>query len=607
MGKCVKCGAELEQGARFCPECGERQIEQTNALAVPEQAIQGNVPEQAEQGNAPEQAMQENTPERAAQGNAPEQSMPTQAGVGVGEERAVSTSQQQAGARKTADGGSKAKKVIPQKKRFVGLGCGAAALLLVIILVIVLSGGGYTKNSDAELALGYSNEEQVQYAFAADGTILELPGVAVYDAIYSLDRAVVAVLMLDSWLSDEKTLYVVDQKNGVVEVAEEVTAAILADSGKGLAYISGEDDELYWYSIGKQEEKRIAKGALYEGLVISPDGETVGFTKESDLNCYLSKKGGEAEKVASDARLIAMSDGGKYLYYIELEDGVQPFDFFVSSGDEKHKLASKLTYSEMSKLYFNETYTQLLYCYEGKTYATVKGGDRVRISTSRITGVLLPINVASRTGSSSRVELQTLGVSDLEGIVCVFDYQYCLLGKDFSYVEIVDADYDVMLSEDGDSMLYTDFRDDLYLIESLKKSTIPQLICEDAEIRTFTATSDLSKIYFVNDDEELMYIKGKKEPQKVADDVYYNVVVAENGSCYFLVDYKNGSGTLYISTNGKERKAVSGADEVAQVGLFGDKVVYYEETDEGYDLYLAKPGKSFERLLEDLSFGMSGY
>ena len=25
MSKCIKCGAELEDGAKFCPECGEKQ------------------------------------------------------------------------------------------------------------------------------------------------------------------------------------------------------------------------------------------------------------------------------------------------------------------------------------------------------------------------------------------------------------------------------------------------------------------------------------------------------------------------------------------------------------------------------------------------------
>ncbi|MCI8388025.1 MAG: zinc-ribbon domain-containing protein [Clostridiales bacterium] len=30
MAKCTKCGAELEEGAKFCPSCGEKQGEQTS-------------------------------------------------------------------------------------------------------------------------------------------------------------------------------------------------------------------------------------------------------------------------------------------------------------------------------------------------------------------------------------------------------------------------------------------------------------------------------------------------------------------------------------------------------------------------------------------------
>ena len=89
-----------------------------------------------------------------------------------------------------------------------------------------------------------------------------------------------------------------------------------------------------------------------------------------------------------------------------------------------------------------------------------------------------------------------------------------------------------------------------------------------------------------------MYIKGSKKPERVYDDDVRNwAIVGDN--LYFLGDYSNGSGNLFISKSGDKREKVSSSDEVSSMWSYNG-TVYYEENDITYIVNGKKATKVWE-------------
>ncbi|MDE7297471.1 MAG: hypothetical protein K2N94_01415, partial [Lachnospiraceae bacterium] len=130
----------------------------------------------------------------------------------------------------------------------------------------------------------------------------------------------------------------------------------------------------------------------------------------------------------------------------------------------------------------------------------------------------------------------------------------------------------------------------LYRVKNLKKSLEPE---EIEEVSGFAANQDLNRIYYLNDDNELMYFGGSGEQVKIYDDDIENLV-AIGDKLYFIGDYSRGTGTLYVSDKGSKRKSIA---EVTAIENIMGTLYYITEDDELYMLDGDKPVK----VLDDIA------
>ena len=118
-----------------------------------------------------------------------------------------------------------------------------------------------------------------------------------------------------------------------------------------------------------------------DSVCISQDGKSVAYvgsySSDYSFKGYKSINGDKPEEMGENIIPIAVSDGGKYLYYYEY-DGYT-FDLYVKHKKSEVKLATNMNYG--STIFLNEEYTQLLYTDDGKTYLSNKGDVKEKLST----------------------------------------------------------------------------------------------------------------------------------------------------------------------------------------------------------------------------------
>lgn len=524
---CKKCGGEIEKNVIFCPHCG------------------ANLKEEAAGSETAVAAQQEEGTEASEKGNIVET----------------------------------VKKSIPlTKKQITTIAIAAVAVIFVIVMAKVLFGGSSAwEQYDKDVISLQTIDGELKVLTPATGKYTDALDSSSYSQSgTSLDGTTMFVI------DAERTLYVLNKK-GATEVESDVVNACMSSSGEGLMYITYEDDEyeLFLYNVGKKKSSTVTdKVHRNSSIVISPDGKSVAYVDE-DNKCHLYINGKESEDTIKEARPVAIADGGKYFYYVKNDNF-----YVVKKGSDAEKLGEA-----PYRVYFNKDMTQVLYCYNDKTYYCEKGKKAENtVSTKGTVLVEIPpyAQVAYVEGGYSHY---VLGISDLCNLACDIDGDLYFINKKMEAEKIVANPSECRLSADGKALLYVK-NGDLYRVTNMKDSLEPKQVGEELEVYAFTANDDLSKIYYINRDDELMYIKGSKKPERVYDDdVRSWAVVGDN--LYFLGDYSNGAGTLFLSKSGDKREKVSSSDEVTSMWSYNG-AVYYEENDITYIVNGKKATKVWE-------------
>lgn len=503
-----------------------------------------------------------------------------------------------------------AAKAFPKNKIAV-LGAAVVFIIAVIILIKAVGKGSdsFTIVSDP-IMVHYSDDDESYIAVSTSGSTYNLDANRFDWLSYSLDRSVMA-LILDYNDSTGGTLACVS-KNGKTHIADGVFRYALSDNGAGIAYITDVEDgigELYICRLSDGSKTKISNDVFCQDfcyLTISPDGASVAYVGEYDEDSmefegYVSKKGAKPESLGTNIAPIVISDNADYIYYFKY-DKDNSADFYVKHKKNSTKLASSSLYY-FDGMYFNKDYSQVLYIDGSKTYVSVRGGDKSKISSSTLHTILVSNNAASRyIGTNlANVNVVVYGVESFANKVAMLQDSLVYINSDFEAEKITSNFRNYVISESGNSILYTDNNgDNLYYINDLSKSIEGKAIGEDLEINSLSATRDLKKIYFINRDDELHYTTGNGKSKKIADDAYYLIMHPNTNIAYFLVDYKNDSGMLYYSKNGRDKTAVAGADDVRSIYPIGSTVCYMANSEEydGGDLYIAASGTSFSLVLE---------
>ncbi len=467
---------------------------------------------------------------------------------------------------------------VPEKKKkklykiFIPMGVllTAAILICVFLLVENRKESPFTQISKDILLYWQNNFSNLS------GENLEITE-KINDYYYSGDGST------SVYLTEDYSLYCINENMEPVLVAEDVNNVKMALSGDYFAYTVAEDEFdfyggiLYLYDVKRDKSTKISKEIYAPDICISPDGKTVAYMKDyeglDDNTLYLCTLGKEEKKVDKDGSFpVAISDGGKYFYYANYNDKLYCFD-----GKDAEKIAADVN----GYYWFNSSMTEMLFIKNGKTYYyNPKLEEAVRVCNSEIDSVvvpdeemaLMPDCCSNRANLVGKVSLKD-SVLENEGTM------YWLNKNGTDTVKIGSNIYDYQLSADGKSLLYIK-GSKLYKINKLNEEMKEKLLYDEL-LEGFAASEDLSKIYIITAESELCYLKGNQKTERISIDFSVcdnNIVYNEAcGKIFYTED-----NDLYCAgTNAKSKEKI--AEDVFGILKAFDGIIYV--VDEGEEIY----------------------
>jgi hypothetical protein len=318
-------------------------------------------------------------------------------------------------------------------------------------------------------------------------------------------------------------------------------------------------------------------------MAISPDGKSLAYTVEDDeyeIELFVWSSG-KATCLGKDFEPVAVSNGAKYIYFISEEKSL-----YVASADkEKSKLCGDVTGVRL----FNRDCSEIIFTSEDKTYISINGAEKVSLGKADFSYPLLP-RYAVTSGGNTKVGSiiykdsllgQAYYARSSDGFDIVTLNKKCEVEKLFS-------DVNANLADDEKTITY--MKGDSVYKGKLNKANDAQKIVED-EVVSFIATSDGKAFYYITEDDELMYKKGNADPKKISDDVR-RMSISGDDVLFFLADYSSDSGTLFASSNGKEKVKI--ADDVMSVTSNAKAIIYYaNDEDNTCDVFASDGGTKF--------------
>lgn len=418
-----------------------------------------------------------------------------------------------------------------------------------------------------------------------DGTLLADKMLTTYtDCQSNLSQSIYGVL-------NQGDLFLVTKK-GFEEILQEVDSFTISADGTALAYTVTDvtrQTTLYVYDISSKKSIRIADGVKNGNYVISPDGTYVAFIKDyvsdQDYKLCICKSGKELEVIGMNKLPLAIADDAKYLYYLDNSK------LIVRSHEEALRLSAEFS----GIIMFNESNTEILFSDEDKTFLSAYGQEKQKICNKQLESVILPDSIC-RKMTSKNFKSYMLGTKHLTGLVYRFDTSFYYLSASLELAKLCECNVkDYAIAEENTKFLFSDGQN-LYYIEDIQAAQPePVTIIEHGDIGAFLTDSELSYVYYVNHDDELIYQPINGTGKKIADEVKEGFYYMDwnNEYVYFLTDTdRAGVGRLYYSKEGSDKKAVAGASEVSLASYGGNVYYRIDEEDSKVSLMLLKKGKA---------------
>jgi ribosomal protein L40E len=540
---CKNCGEENKDEARFCKKCGTPLGE-----------------EKTKEADVPQDKLEAEQPNVSAEPVRPQ---------------AVSGQQ---------------KDTKPKHTKIV---LAIAAVIVVVIVAFAFgkklqagNSGTYIKNP---IVTYYDVDNEENLAFINGKQISGSMEGRLQSTLRSLDGKTVMYETYDG----NDYMYYVTTGNNITLVTDESKGAWLSDNGAYIAYID-EDETLYLYQVSNGSRKKIADDINGTYVAMSPNGKSIAYCRYDDeeLRAYAYIEGKEYD-LGKNLIVQVISDGGEYMYALFNKDG----DIYGGSsslymvnkkGEKGDKIASALDCID----YVNKEHTEIIFYSDGKTYISIKGGEKQKLSSDHLSsGTYNKIvrNLSITTGSIYIVDTAHL----LPGY---YSGQY--INAKYENEKIVPDDAR-SIKTDGNNTFYYIKSDNLYRVKSDKNAEREKIA---SDVAAYAVSQDGKYIYYINTDEELYCIKGNADAKKIAEDVD-ELRVSKDGAAFFLVDYADHEGELYACINGKDKQKV--ASEVYRIIVSGDNVYYrinYDEKDETFDVYIRTGGVQFTPMVSGVRY-----
>lgn len=560
---CDKCGKECTDEVKFCPDCGAelRKEEGKTEAAVLEAPIEEAVAEEAVTEEAP----------------VVEETVAAPEAVSESKERKESSFHFGA--------------LLKNKAVW------AVAAVVVVLLFLVLLVKGCS-GSESYIALSKNAVLQVEetddkvLVYLINGDVIETGDDEAYYIRYSQDKSTVC------YENEDDELVVVKNGKVIRTGIDDAYDVMISTYGDTLLYYTdyeevsyydayyGYYDEIYvgtlnLYNINKDKNYEIAEEVVEESAVLSPNGETVAYVSDyeatDDFKGYYSIKGKTPVAVGKEKCVFAIADKAAYIYYID-DDRI----YAKKKGKDEEKLASDIYEVEVM---MNADHTEMLFLNDDKTYLTVKAGEKKKVSNDEFRAMLL-------NEKAMQEELyMDIGRTDISVTYTGTDtfkekvfYSYgdiLFLSKKYETDKLASNVYDYVLSEDGESMVYINSKHDIIKVTNFAKGGKETTLVDDAEAYYLYSGANLKYVYFLNEDEEFCYIKGKKV-KKIADDVSAAAISADGTYCYYVVD---GEELFYTKKAGKGKNLMTVEDGFIDAeNAYGLALIRTYE-DEEYTIY----------------------
>ena len=205
---------------------------------------------------------------------------------------------------------------------------------------------------------------------------------------------------------------------------------------------------------------------------------------------------------------------------------------------------------DANKFFINCSEDEIVYMKDGKTYCYKAGDAEANKLSSNKVYYFASSSIIWCTENVNRLSIASFA----DAVFVDYDYKLCMItDKRDDVVKIATSCEDFSISADGSSMVYGD-GDALYLVKKLSGTPEGEVIYTSEDIAAVITNSNLSKIYIVNDDDELIYVTKSGKHEMISNDVddIRPVLCESNGKIYYVED-----GDLYeAGTNKKSRTLV---------------------------------------------------
>lgn len=464
-------------------------------------------------------------------------------------------------------------------------------VVLMIVSAVLQVALLFTFMPQKQLASPMENDISPLYSDAGRDTQVLTDGYILSDAIsgsilettYALDGN---TAMLRSYSDKEYKLHICRGRSLQLAASTPNLGQYLSADGSALAYIS-RDRQLTLYDVKTQSVTEVAHKP-YNDFVLSPDGDSVLYCVGGDntiaLYAYVE---GKTHHIGDDQSPIAISNGGKYVYYYDQEsNGV----CVRKANGETAVLATAEGKNRSLVYYLNEDHTEIIFSLSDEVYYARKGGEAALLSTGgikvmgdftnwcRVSGTTLPIDsFAGQYFTDKESKLYYIGKND---VVTTVD-------------QSVNA-FSAALT--GDVAYYVTISRDLYRVESRNPE---KAIKVASDVAAYILSPDGRHCYYLDTLNNFWYVKDDAKPRFIAANVLMGTVTREGYGLFVILNKETRKHTLYAARGAGRIYVVQ--EDVASVTATYNRAYYFVAVGtEGkyttYEIYAASYGLNFHHV-----------
>ncbi len=424
------------------------------------------------------------------------------------------------------------------------------SFVVLSVCLLVVTGIIFITHNAKTYEIPSLNESSI---FVEDSTLYNGEGQSLKIDDYSqsdknIDSTIVAVL------NSNGELYLVTTKLEPIYISDKVSSFVVSYTGEGIAYLTNDNDDnnhqtLYIYDVAKDNSVKIDVDVYPHQVTLSPNGKYVAYVGNyegrSDNNLYLAGINSGTKKIDKDGNYpVAVSDNGKNFYYVNTNDE-RNIKLYRYDGKKSVKIGKQVG----GKIHFNRDLSEIVFNDKGKSYYyNAKLKDPVCVAEESVLGFFVTNEFHVNDFSISRFG-DMYGVKSLKGkVFYTLDDHYsakdfAVLNKDGKGSEILGkADSFGAISKDGKSVLLKE-EDGIYKVSSLGDKNYKKQIYKASEkCIGLYADDKLSKVYFVDPEGSLNYVKGLKKTEKLSPFISKDYIGG-------MVEYNQSENKIYFLEN----------------------------------------------------------